>query len=283
MRTARLVCAFLLVAGAGLAQDLFAWETSAGQDEIKGKPKTVKIEREADGKRFLEQQTEYRPDGKTAERRFWKPDGALNSREVHAYDSEGRRASITYFDEKGKTVRTVTFRHPDANTEEEVDEARGAPTVRKFDDHGRMVELNNGDVSATMTYDERGRPSEAIVKLRGGPGVAMVRNGKTATPAPDGASMRVQIHYEGENKALVTMYGPDGKIAFQMESSEEAAGDQIAQLLFSEAEHSGGTQITRVDATDAQGNWTRRTELKRDPNTQVDEPVAVVHRTITYY
>jgi len=286
MRAARLVCAFIIIAAAAFSQELFAWEASTGQDDLRGKPKTVKVEREADGKRRPEQQTDYRPDGKTAEHRVWKEDGTLSTHEVYAYDKDGRRSTITYFDDKGNKVRTQTFRHPDANTEEETDDfggtTPGTHTTRRFDDHGRMIEMNDGDMSATMTYDEQGRPTEAVLKPTGHPGI-LVRNGNVAGPAPEGAAMRVQIHYETGNKALVTMYGADGNIALQVESTEDGAGGQMARLLFSETERPGQTGITQDNERDAQGNWTRRTELRRNPNTQVDEPVAVLYRTITYY
>jgi hypothetical protein len=300
MGIARFICAFLLVTGAALSQDLVAFEASAGHDEIKGRPKTVKVEREVirddrgegtAGKRFLEQQTDYRPDGKTAERHFWKPDGTLSSHEVYEYNPQGQRTTVTYLDDKGKTVRTLRFRRPDANTEEEIDEHGGpipsTTTTRKFDEQGHMIEMsqpeaNGGGFSGTMRYDEQGRPVEMRIALKAGPGGAV--GGANGRAFPSDGGMRVHILYQGDNKAVVTVYGPDESILMQTESTEEDAGGQMQRVLFSQAEMpEGGTAIFRVNASDAQGNWTRRTELRRNERTQVDEPVAVLHRAITYY
>src|SRR5579884_104969 len=164
MGSTRLFCSFLLLAGGGMAQDLFGYnfEPSTRDDELKGNPKTVRVEREADGRRLLEEQIDYRSDGKLAERRFWKPDGTLSAHQQYEYNDQGRRSRITYLDGKGNKTRTETFRWPDSSTEEELAEQPGSSspirTIRRFDQHGRMVELKDSESTATMTYDDQGRP-----------------------------------------------------------------------------------------------------------------------------
>jgi hypothetical protein len=81
----------------------------------------------------------------------------------------------------------------------------------------------------------------------------------------------------------MTVYGPDGGMQVQMETNEEETGREIAQMLFDRHAADRETTIEQIDSTDSEGNWTKKTILKRNQRTQADEPSTVLHRNITYY
>ena len=57
----------------------------------------------------------------------------------------------------------------------------------------------------------------------------------------------------------------------------------MQQVLFQSENAVQKSSSEQIDSTDAQGNWTRKTILERNARTQVDEPVAVLYRTIGYF
>jgi hypothetical protein len=274
-------------------------------EDVKGKPRSVRLEREVlrdeagksvEGKKYLEQESRFRADGKLTEHLVYLPDGTLSVREVTEYDDQGRRTKTTSFDAKEKPVRIHVFRWIDPATEDEIEQdAAGRElehALRKFDEHGRMSELTSldsgkMDARMTMRYDEQGRPVEATVTFKGGEGTIIADgHGAGNLRAPNAESvvaMRVDILYQSDKQALITMYGPDGQIAHQVQSTEDEAGNQMQQVLFESGEGYHQSTSEQVHTTDAQGNWTRKTIFERNPRTQVDEPVAVLYRTISYF
>ncbi|MCU1273617.1 MAG: hypothetical protein JWO48_1048 [Bryobacterales bacterium] len=297
---------FSAVLSSTSGQTFFGYSsTSDPEDEdLKGKPQSVRLEREVlrdekgksvEGKKYLEQETRFRPDGKVTEHRVYRPDGALSVREVTEYDDQARRTKTTSFDDKEKPVRIQVFRWIEPGTEEEIARDAGGKqldtTLRKFDDHGRMSEFTSLDsdrivAQMTMRYDEQGRPVEATVSFKGGDGTIVAQDGQgTVRPlyGESAVAMRLVVLYQSDKQAVITMYGPDGQIANQVQSTEDDAGRQMQQVLFQSENAPQKSASEQVDSTDAQGNWTRKTIFERNARTQVDEPAAVFYRTISYF
>lgn len=136
-------------------------------------------------------------------------------------------------------------------------------------------------------YDDRGRPTEARLRMEGEKLLAIERgpNGvahASSTP-PSQVTLRLEIIYPGDNLAIVTMYDFSGKIDFQLQTTEDGVGNQMDQILFTQEPHGKPANSVRVEHTDDAGNWTLKTLLERNPGTQVDVPVARLHRSIVYY
>ena len=297
---------FSAVLSSTSGQTFFGYSSTSDpeHEDLKGKPKSVRLEREvlrdensksAEGKKYLEQETRFRPDGKVTEHLVYRPDGTLSGREVTEYDNQARRTKTTSFDEKKKPVRTQVFQWIEPGIEEEI--ARDADgkqvdhTLRKFDEQGRISEFTSLDsdkidAKMTMRYDEQGRPVEATVSFKGGDG-ALVSDGAPrnlrALNAESAVAMRVEVLYQSDKQSVITIYGPDGQIANQMQSTEDDAGHQVQQVLFQSENAIQKSSSEQIDSTDAQGNWTRKTIFERNARTQVDEPVAVLYRTISYF
>jgi len=291
---------FCLIAFAVAAlhgQPMFEGASWFGDEKLKGRPRMVSVEREKLGDKPLllpEEQSEYREDGKlSSHKRF--VDGKLVANEIFEYDAEGHRSAITTRDAENKVIRMQSFRRLPDQSEEEIEAAGGkqlSRTIRRFDADQHVIELKSietGDVSTIMQfdYDDRGRPLEARVRMEGENVFASERapNGvrrASSTPA-SGQTIRIVIIYPGDNQANVTVYDFTGEILLQLETTEDGAGNQMSQILFEQAPQGKPANSTRIEHTDAQGNWTLKTLLERNPRTQVDEPVSRLHRSIVYY
>jgi YD repeat-containing protein len=291
------ICLIASAVAALHGQPMFEGASGFGGEELKGRPKTVRVEREKLGDKPLllpDEQSEYRKDGKlSSHKRF--VDGKLVANEIFESDAEGHRSAIATRDAEDRVVRTQSFRRLPDQSEEEIDTAGGkqvSRTIRRFDADHRVIELKNistGGISTIMQfdYDDRGRPVEARVRMEGENVFAMERgpNGvMLASPKPASAqTMRVAIIYSGDKQANVTVYDPTGEIVLQLETTEDGAGNQLDQILFERDPQGKPANSVRVERTDAQGNWTLKTLLERNPRTQADEPVARLHRSIVYY
>lgn len=278
-------------------QPMFEGASGFGDEELNGRPRVVKVEREKLGDTPVllpEEESLYREDGKLASHKRFS-NGKLVSEEIFEYDAEGHRTTITTRNAADKVVRLQSFRRTAEQSEEEVDTAGGkqmSRTIRRFDAGQRVVELKRieGEGFTTIMqfeYDDRGRPREARVRMEGENVIAFepapggVRR-RSSAPA-GGLTMRLAITYPGDNQAIVTLYDSDDKISLQLATTEDGAGNEMAQILFQQEPQGKPANSARVDQTDAQGNWTLKTLLERNPRTQVDEPVARLHRSIVYY
>ena len=278
-------------------QAMFEGASGLGEEELKGRPKMVRVEREKLGETPVllpEEESVYREDGKlSSHKRF--ADGKLVANEVLEYDAKGHRTAITTRDVKDEIIRAQSFRRLADQSEEEIDTAGGkeqSSTIRRFDAEQRVIELNSTDTSKVSTimhfdYDDRGRPIKARILMEGENVFAVERapNGVTrasSTPANE-QGMRLEIIYPGDNQAIITLYDGTDKILLQLETTEDGAGNQMGRILFEQDPQGKLANSARVESVDAQGNWTVKTLLERNPRTQVDQPVARLHRSIVYY
>jgi hypothetical protein len=178
--------AFAVVALHG--QPMFEGASGLGEEELKGRPKTIKVEREKLGDKPLllpEEESAYREDRKlSSHQRF--TDGKLVANEIFEYDAQGHRLAITTRDAEDKVIHTQSFRRLPDQSEEEIDAAGGkqlSRTIRRFDAEQHVIELKSIEtvgVSTSMQfdYDDRGRPLEARVQMDG-ENVVAIERGRT--------------------------------------------------------------------------------------------------------
>jgi hypothetical protein len=279
-------------------QPMFEGASGFGEETLKGRPKIIKVERENLGDKSLlqpEEQSTYRQDGKLSSQQRYV-DGKLVANEIFEYDANGHRSAVTTRNAEDKIIQIASFHLLPDQSEEETDTAGGkqlSRTIRRFDAKERVTELKrvetDGDISTIMQfdYDDRGRPVEARLRMEGENLSAIERatNGvahSSPTPASQ-ATIRLEIIYPGDNQAIVTVYDFSGKIAFQLQTTEDGVGNQMDQILFTQEPQGKQANSVRVEHTDETGNWTLKTLLERNPGTQVDVPVARLHRSIVYY
>ena len=67
-----------------------------------------------------------------------------------------------------------------------------------------------------------------------------------------------------------------------METSEDEAGQAFSQVLPRQGGTPQAITMERIDSRDSKGNWSQKTILACNPESQDHQPRAVVHRTITY-
>src|SRR5215831_12133817 len=174
-------------------QPLCEGASAFGDEELKGRPRMVKVEREKLGDTpllLLEEESAYREDGKlSSHKRF--VDGKLVTNEIFEYDAKGPRTTITIRDAEDMVIRLQSFRRLPDQSEEEIDTAGGkqlSRTIRSFDADQHVIELKSietGNVSTVMQfdYDNRGRPLKARIGMGGASEL----------------TMRLAIIYQGDN------------------------------------------------------------------------------------
>jgi hypothetical protein len=79
---------------------------------------------------------------------------------------------------------------------------------------------------------------------------------------------------------VITLYDGSGEIILNLETEEDNAGNQIAQVLFAQQPQDKPFTSSRIEHADLHGNWTLKTLFERNPGTQVDQPVARLRRSI---
>src|SRR5258708_14679861 len=120
-------CMLVAAVPAVQGQPMFEGATGFGDEEIKGKPKVVRVEREkldAESVRLPEEECTYRADGQLLSRKRFL-NGKLVANETFEYDAEGQRTAVTNRDKDDRVIRAQTFRHLEDGSEEEIDVAGG--------------------------------------------------------------------------------------------------------------------------------------------------------------
>lgn len=247
--------------------------------KLKGSPKVVRIERQetagpTEGARFLQEITEYRPDGREVERSIYRPDGTLSYRFFYEYSDEGDLSKITTVDGSGKTVQSRLLRSLEMGDEEEITlDSNGSELQRmitKRDRSGRVIESAVLDASGAMSVrlilhnDERG----------------LLRDGELTLG--DQVAVRVEVKHEIPDRTIVTCYAPDGSMLMRIETPEDEFNGELGQVLFADGSSNQLTKIEKIDARDDVGNWIQKTIVQGS----TDQPIQVamkVTRTITYY
>src|SRR5260370_27726901 len=122
-----LFCMLVAAVPALHGQPMFEGSSGFGDEELRGEPKLVRIEREKLDAEFLllpEEECAYRADGQLSSRkRFFN--GRLVANETFEYDAKGQRTAVTGRDKDDKVIRGQSFRHLADGSEEEIDTAGG--------------------------------------------------------------------------------------------------------------------------------------------------------------
>jgi len=122
------------------------------REEVKGTPKWIRVEKRdlkshvdnpAAGEAYLQELTDYRPDGKKAERSIFRLDGTLSYREVYEYAADGHLTKLVTFDGTGRIAQVK-----DADGQELTNDPFGLPT--------RVDVIRTGDVLVMTTYGADG-------------------------------------------------------------------------------------------------------------------------------
>src|SRR5260370_42414398 len=117
-------CLLFCMIGAALpavhGQPMFEGASSFGDEELRGKPKLVRVEREkldAESVRLPEEECAYRADGQLSSRKRFL-NGKLVANETFEYAAEGQRTAVTNREKEDKAIRAQAFRHLEDGSEE---------------------------------------------------------------------------------------------------------------------------------------------------------------------
>src|SRR5260370_10758633 len=112
MVTLVLFCMLVAAVPALHAQPMFEGASSFGDEELRGKPKLVRVEREkldAESLRLPEEECAYRADGQMSSRKRFV-NGKLVANETFEYDAKGQKTAVTNRDKNKKAIRKHSFR-----------------------------------------------------------------------------------------------------------------------------------------------------------------------------
>ena len=191
--------------------------------------------------------TEHDSGGRVTERRVYRPDGTLSYHESIQYEADPAGCTVRILDAQGAIVSTRRILTGPEGEESIVTSASGEiseKTRTRRDAEGRVIEA----ISEEMVGNKEIR---MLVDYEAGQGEAHI----TLTQGCD-------IHI---------LAGPDGtRVSYRDSSGREHEFPRIEKR-------------TVIQSTDAEGNWTSKTIVERDPTTGDDVVVASMDRTITYY
>jgi len=253
-------------------------------DAFRGPVKTVRMEQASfltrdgarvEGPRVLIAIHRYSPDGRTAERETYAPDGSLRRKTVHRYGGDGRLLEESHYDARGALIDRKSY---------------------------------NSSPDETLTFDGEGRLSERRVVVWNAQ-----RNKMKEVLTYDGAGALIRRSVntvdEAGKKSTWTTYGPDGAILDQSVHSLDYGGPhRTEQQTFNAEGSAAGTRVATADAavgrleaveTNADGTVRRKTseERKYDSHRNLSrlvnlrwsdekgayEPVVVTYYFTTYY
>lgn len=259
--------ASLLVA----SDQMLLFNTGTADKPIRGEPKLIRIERldlsggPTAAVPYLHEFVLFERDRGPSERSISNPDGTLQFREVYLYISDGRLAKVTTLDGSGAVSRIETIRSLSPETEERVatdgneNEIERTVTVRDHD--GKVLssdltelgeEAENKRIRLEVKYDLEGTPAEAL----------------TLFEKNDGSTLEYEVTFRGGQEESLRVY---------------YAAKGAPRTLVAQPGKGGKGTIDRVDSVDQNGNWTKKTILELDQNTQESKILAEITRTITYY
>lgn len=277
------------------AQELFEGAADFDGSTLKGKPKLVRVELESpigQDAHALVEETEYRPDGKTSWSKHYNQ-GKLQSHQAFAYDANGLLLhSVTYNAEGNVVTRSRIVRLGNREEEEIVtrDDGEEERRIWKRRDQKdrvtllRMTEHSGGEVTEiAQEYDEQGRPREARLRMIGGQAFVPVSGSGAAARPVTNMSIRLSFLYPAERQVIFSVYDEENQLLTQEQMQSDTVGNHMGQSLFSPAGTPPQPTAGVVEASDAQGNWIRKAQYKRDAATQADAIDSRQHRTITYY
>jgi hypothetical protein len=224
-------------------------------EPLKGRPRSVRLEKMdyqlGQAVPSLVVVTDYDTGGKVSERRVYRPDGTLSFHECFQYEADPPVCTVRILNAQGAIVSTRRILSRPEGEESVVTSERGEifeRTRTRRDSEGRVIEAISADAAGNkeirMHVDYRAGQADAHVTLTQG----------------SGAPLEIHIVAGSERTSL---------------SYRDSTGR--------EHELPQDGKRTVIQSTDAEGNWTRKTTVERDPASGEDVVVASMDRTITYY
>lgn len=224
-------------------------------EPLKGRPRTIRLQKTdhqlGQSVVSLVIMTDYDTGGRITERRVYRPDGTLSFHESFQYEADPPVCTVRILNSQGAIVGTRRILTGSEGEESSVASPSGEiteKTTTRRDSEGRIIEAISADMAGNrkihMRVDYRAVHVEAHVTFTQGTGAP-----------PD-----IQI-----------VVGPAGtRLSYRDSFGREHELPQRGRR-------------TVIQSTDAEGNWTRKTTIERDPATGGDVAVASMDRTITYY
>jgi hypothetical protein len=224
-------------------------------EPLKGRPRRVRLEKTdySSGRAAasLTVVTDYDTGGRVTERRVYRPDGTLSFDESFQYETDPPVCTVRILDAQGAMVSTRRILIGPEGEESVVTNESGEISERtrtRRDSEGRVIEAIS---AGTVGNTEIGMH----VAYRAGQADAHVTFAKSS-----GAPREIHIVAGPERTSL---------------SDRDSMGREY------ELPEVG--KRTVIQSADAEGNWTRKTTVERDPATGEDAEVVSMDRTITYY
>lgn len=254
--------------------------------------------------------TLYDMNGRQLEREVFKYDGSVHSKSIFVYDPGGVLLEVVKIDPHGSLVSRIVHMR---------DLESGGVERRAYNSHGTLLEKNlqttekisNHEVTASYNaeghlilrgvhlLDDQGRvikisifkgaPSKASAQPPG-EGVNEKRtveeSERITVPAvhrDEVAAGEIKyVYHETGNAEEELVYKDDGSLAVRRVTTFDEARNPV-EITDYDADGNLTDKQTYTREFDSRGNWTKQTKLKASPNTQLLEPVEVIHREIAYY
>lgn len=253
-------------------------------DAFKGPVKTVRLERagfvmrdgaRVEGRRVLLAVNRYSPDGRTAERESYAPDGSLRRKTVHRYGNEGQLLEESHYDGGGKLVGRKSYDH-------------SADERLTFDGEGRLTErrvavwnARRDKIKEILIYDGAG----ALVRREVN---SVDEAGKKSTWTaydPEGKVVDQSVHslnYGGPHRTEQQAYNADGSAGGSRVATSDAAVTRL-EAIETNADGTVRRKTSEQREYDAHRNLSRLVNLRWDDAEGAYVPVAVTYYTTTYY
>lgn len=225
------------------------------EEPLQGKPWTIRLEKTeyplGQPAVSLAIVADYDTSGRVMERRVYRPGGTLSFHESFQYEADPPLCTVRILNSQGEIVSTRQILTGPEGEESVVTSASGEiseKTRTRRDSEGRVIEAISADTAGNkeihMQVDYLAGQAEAHVTF----------------PKASGAPHDLHI-----------VVGPEGtRLSYRDSAGRERELPQVQKR-------------TVIQSRDAEGNWTRKTTVERDPATGDDVVVASMDRTITYY
>jgi YD repeat-containing protein len=253
-------------------------------DAFSGPVRTVRMERagfitkdgaRAEGPRVLISIKRYSPDGRTAVRESFAPDGSLRRKTVQRYGGDGRLLEESHYDARGALIDRKSY---DSSPDETLT-YDGAGRLRER----RVVVWNarRDKMKEVLTYDGAGALLKRAVNTVDEAG----RKSTWTTYGPDGAVVDQSVHsldYGGPHRTEQKTFGADGSAAGSRVATSDAAVRRL-EAVETNADGSVRRKSSEEREYDSRGNLSRLVNLTWNDAKGAYEAVAVTYYVTTYY
>jgi hypothetical protein len=253
-------------------------------DAFGGPVKAVRMERASfalkdgervEGPRVLVAVHRYTPDGRTAERETYAPDGSLRRKTVQRYGDGGRLLEESHYDAAGALIDRKSY----SNSPDE---------TLTFDGAGRLLrrrvlvwDARRNKIKEVLLYDGAGSLLRREVN-------SVDESGKLSTwtaYGPDGKVLDQSVHslnYGGPHRTEQQTFKADGTAAGVRVSTADAKTNRL-EAVETNADGAVRRKTSELREYDARRNLSRLVSLRWSEAKGDYEPVAVTYYVVTYY